>query len=70
MTGSCVWLKTNCITSSRGFSEVVRETITALGMVGPTAKDAIPTLEKLTEHDDPQIAERAKAALRQVSRSQ
>ena len=30
------------------------------------AKDAIPTLEKLTEHEDPQIAGRAKAALRQV----
>ncbi len=27
---------------------------------------AIPTLEKLTEHEDPQIAARAKAALRQV----
>ena len=35
-------------------------------MIGPAAKDAISTLEKLTEHDDPQIAERAKAALRQV----
>ena len=34
--------------------------------VGPAAKDAIPTLEKLTEHEDPQIAARAKAALRQV----
>ncbi len=33
---------------------------------GPLAKDAIPTLEKLTEHADPQIVERAKAALRQV----
>ena len=42
------------------------EAITALGMIGPAAKDAIPTLEKLTEHDDPQISERAKAALRQV----
>ncbi len=42
------------------------EAITALGMIGPAAKEAIPTLEKLTEHDDPQIAERAKAALRQV----
>ena len=42
------------------------EAITALGMIGPAAKDAIPTLEKLTEHEDPQIAERAKAALRQV----
>ncbi len=36
------------------------------GMIGPAAKDAIPTLEKLTEHEDPQIAERAKAALRQI----
>ncbi len=45
---------------------VAREAITALGMIGPAAKEAIPTLEKLTEHDDRQIAERAKAALRQV----
>ena len=30
------------------------------------AKEAIPVLEKLTEHEDPQIAERAKAALRQI----
>ncbi len=45
---------------------VVQEAITALGMIGPAAKDAIPKLEKLTQHDDPQIAERAKAALRQV----
>ena len=44
------------------------EVITALGMIGPAAKDAIPTLEKLTEHEDRQIAERAKAALRQVQR--
>ena len=42
------------------------EVITTLGLIGPAARDAIPTLEKLTEHDDPQIAERAKAALRQV----
>ena len=30
------------------------------------AKDAIPTLENLTGHEDKQIAARAKAALRQV----
>ncbi len=42
------------------------EVITTLGMIGPAAKDAIPTLEKLTEHEDRQIAKRAKAALRQV----
>ena len=45
---------------------VAGEAITALGMIGPAAEDAIPTLQKLTEHDDPQISERAKAALRQV----
>ena len=45
---------------------VARDAITALGMIGPAAKDAIPTLEKLAEHDDAQIAARAKAALRQV----
>ncbi len=32
----------------------------------PLLRVSIPTLEKLTEHDDPQIAERAKAALRQI----
>ncbi len=35
-------------------------------MIGPAAKDAIPALENLTVHADPQIAEWAKAALRQV----
>ena len=39
---------------------------TALGILGPPAKEAIPALEKLAEHEAPQIAERAKAALRQV----
>ncbi len=43
---------------------VAHEAITALGMIGPAAKDAIPTLEKLTDHEDTQISERAKAALR------
>ena len=45
---------------------VVQEAVTALGMIGPAAKDAIPTLKQLAEHADPQIAERAKAALRQM----
>ncbi len=39
-------------------------------MIGPAAKDAIPTLEKLTEHEDPQLAERAKAALRQIRKEE
>ena len=47
-------------------TRVVQEAITALGMLGPAARDALPTLEKLTEHEDRQIAERAKAALRQI----
>ena len=47
-------------------NRLVQEIITSLGTIGPAAKDAIPTLETLTEHPDPQIAERAKAALRQV----
>ena len=45
---------------------VVQVAITALGMIGPAAKEAIPTLEKLMEHEDPHIVERAKAALRQI----
>lgn len=45
---------------------LVREVITAIGMMGPEARDAIPTLEQYTGQDDPQIAERAKAALRQI----
>ncbi len=40
--------------------------ILALAANGLSARHAIPFLEKLTEHEDPQIAERAKAALRQV----
>ncbi len=56
------------LVAALGDSDVVvaREAITALGMIGPAAKDAIPTLERLAEHEDRQIAERAKAALRQV----
>ncbi len=43
-------------------------TLPSFAKIGPAAKDAIPTLEKLTNHADPQIAERAKAALRQIRR--
>ena len=45
---------------------MIREVVTALGMIGPNAKEAISVLETLTEQDDRQIAERAKAALRQI----
>ena len=51
----------------KGSSPRVRgEAITALGMIGPAAKEATPALEKLIDHEDKQIAERAKAALRQI----
>ena len=45
---------------------VIREVVTALGMIGPEARDALPTLENLVEHEDRQIAARAKAALRRI----
>ncbi len=52
------------VASSDG--RLLQETVTALGMIGPSAKEAIPTLEALTEHEDRQIVERATAALRQA----
>jgi hypothetical protein len=45
---------------------VIREAVTTLGMVGPKAADAVPILETLTQHENRQIAARAKAALRQI----
>ncbi len=58
---------------------VARESVTALGILGSSIVDweaaahwlstAIPALERLTKHEDPQIAERAKAALRQIRKN-
>lgn len=42
------------------------ETITALGMIGPEAKAAIPRLAQLAESDDKAVAVRAEAALGQI----
>ena len=50
-------------------SRVVAEAITALGMFGPEAESAVPALEERTGHGDAQIAERAKAALRQIRKT-
>lgn len=47
---------------------VVREVITALGMLGGAGRDGLPALQELTAHDDRQIAERAKAAIRLIGR--
>ncbi len=66
---------TGCVRSPFGFTSAtpglvwgvsVAEAVTALGMIGPAAKAAIPTLEELAEHEDRQIAERAEAALSQI----
>jgi hypothetical protein len=35
-------------------------------MIGTAAKASVPELERLAADSDPQIAERAKAALRQI----
>jgi HEAT repeat protein len=44
------------------------ETITALGMIGPDAKAAIPKLTRLSKSDDKALAVRAGAALKQIVR--
>ena len=46
---------------------VVREAIAALSAVGSSAVEAIPSLQKLAKHEDKQIAERSKAAIRQIT---
>lgn len=45
---------------------VLREVITALGLIGPAATDALPVLEPLAEDNDQQTRARAQAALRQI----
>lgn len=45
---------------------VAGEAITALGMIGPAAARASARLRTLSEHDNAQIAQRAKVALRQI----
>ncbi len=47
---------------------VVSEAITALGMIGPTARQAIGVLDAMSLREDKQISERAKAALRLIRR--
>ena len=45
--------------------DALRETVD-MPVIGPGASYALPTLENLTEHEDRQIAERAKAALKRI----
>jgi HEAT repeat protein len=55
------------IAALRDKSQRVRcETVTALGMIGPDAKAAIPKLRRLSESDNKALAVRARAALRQI----
>ena len=45
---------------------IQREAVTVLGMIGPKAREAIPTLKKLARGGDKQLAARAKAALLRI----
>ena len=47
---------------------VACETITALGMLGSVAADAIPALEQLAQSDEKEAALRATEALRQIGK--
>ena len=49
-------------------AEVIADTCTALGMLGPAAEGASIALEQLSENQDRQIAARAGVALRQIRR--
>lgn len=46
--------------------KVLAEVVTTTAILGDTAKHAVPLLERLLQHDDEQVSQRAKAALRQV----
>jgi hypothetical protein len=59
-------LITSAATSYQKSDRVRCESITALGMIGPDAKDAIPELKRLSESKNTAIAVRAKAALKQI----
>jgi hypothetical protein len=48
---------------------VVREVVTALGMLGPVARDAIPRLQILRKCDDRQIREQARIAVKSIRAS-
>ena len=45
---------------------VVGEAVTSLGTLGKSAATALPRIEALANHADPQIAARARAACRQL----
>ena len=51
-----------------GSVHVRREAVTALGMIGPAAADALPALESLASDPDPQLRARAAAAVRAIRR--
>ena len=59
------FLKANLFDAS---PEVIADSCSALGMIGPDAKGATIALEQLAEHEDRQIAGRAEAALRLIHR--
>lgn len=48
---------------------VVREVVTALGMLGPVARDAIPRLQILCKSNDRQIRDQARIAMKSIGAS-
>ena len=47
---------------------VLREVVTAVGTLGPAARDAAAELDRLSQHRDPQLRARAAAARRQLDK--
>ena len=51
----------------RSKGRVAEDVITALGMIGPAAKKALPALQRLASHKEAGVRARARAALRSIT---
>lgn len=60
------WVFGLCYRLDNADNRLTQEIVATLGTLGPRANHSIYRLEPLTGHDDPQIAKRAKTALRQI----
>jgi hypothetical protein len=59
-------VKPLCESTRDADRRVALSAVTALGMIGPSAKWAVPTLEVLAAHREPAFSRRAKAALKSI----
>jgi hypothetical protein len=57
------------ISLTDGSLQIRREAVTALGMIGPPAADALPALQALAQDPDLQVRARAAAAVRAIGRN-